>query len=379
MLAGGMVVAAPSMVPTAAAAGSLYVSAENAQFGNTFGGAQIIEVVVLDSNRSLTNEGQGEPTVKVYEQILRMAQGLDGNWYGYFGDKTTVKAADFAVNNLNFGNNLSLDQITMGNTTGNFFQGAGAGVVSNPPTLSNFNSSDASSAVKVGAGQIGVDKNEWPIIQTFDLTIETFDVVYEQAGADEVVTLNFNSADLDDYASVELDRNSATPGSQIHLTITDNQLNIDPTAKDVVIFYVGTSGSEGVSFTDGSTYTTAIYKQYDNSFSDNGKLLINNNTNSAGTVVLTNDATLDDVAADNYMVFFEGAENSGVFFNTDDDDDSSLEVNTLAKRGTTATFDYNDSAQSFTVANDFGTIDMVESSVGDEWNSGEALDVTLVD
>jgi hypothetical protein len=32
MLAGGMVIAAPSMVPEAAAAGSLYVSAENALF-----------------------------------------------------------------------------------------------------------------------------------------------------------------------------------------------------------------------------------------------------------------------------------------------------------------------------------------------------------
>jgi hypothetical protein len=186
-----MVVAAPSMVPTAAAAGSLYVSAENAQFGNTFGGAQIIEVVVIDSNRQLTNEGQGEPTVKVYEQILRMAQGIDGNWYGYFGDKTTVAAADIADNNLDFGNTLTLDTITMFNTTGNFFQGATAGVVTNPPTLSNFNATGT--AVVVGAGQIGVDTDEWPIIQTFDLTIETFDVVFEQAGANEVVTLNFDS------------------------------------------------------------------------------------------------------------------------------------------------------------------------------------------
>jgi hypothetical protein len=32
MLAGGMVIGAPSMVPEAAAAGSLFVSAENANF-----------------------------------------------------------------------------------------------------------------------------------------------------------------------------------------------------------------------------------------------------------------------------------------------------------------------------------------------------------
>ena len=221
------------------------------------------------------------------------------------------------------------------------------------------------------------DQQEWPLIQLYDLTIETFDVVYEQAGADEVVTLNFVSSDMDDFAGMELDRNSASAESEIHLTITDNQLNIDPTAKDVVIFYVA-SGVEAVSFTDGATYTTAIYKAYDNYFDDNGKLIINNNTSGTG-VVLANDVTIDDATADNYMVFFEGAENSGVFFNTDDDSDASLVVADYAARGTAATFDYNDSAQSFVIANDFGTIDMDASSVGDEWNSGEELSVTLID
>ena len=51
MLAGGMVIAAPSMVPEAAAAGALYVSAENAMFNNMFGGAMVIEVIVKDPAR----------------------------------------------------------------------------------------------------------------------------------------------------------------------------------------------------------------------------------------------------------------------------------------------------------------------------------------
>jgi hypothetical protein len=93
MLAGGMTIAAPSMMPQAAAAGALYVSAENAMFGNTFGGAQIIEVVVI-GHASETDEAQGEPVVKVDEKQLRMAQAVDGNWYGYFGDFTTVPVAD---------------------------------------------------------------------------------------------------------------------------------------------------------------------------------------------------------------------------------------------------------------------------------------------
>ena len=69
---------------------------------------------------------------------------------------------------------------------------------------------------------------------------------------------------------------------------------------------------------------------------------------------LTNQASLDDPTADQYLVFYEGADNSGVFYNTDDADTSNLIVSTTADRGTTATFDYNDSPVSFVVANDFG-------------------------
>jgi len=139
MLAGGMVIAAPSMVPEAAAAGALYVSAENAQFGNTFGGAQVIEVVVIDPNRSNTSEFQGEPTVKVDENLLRMAQGADGNWYGYFGDSTTVAAADTADNNLDFGVDGNPVNLGLGQAA-NIYLNATTGVIKNPPSLSNFNS-----------------------------------------------------------------------------------------------------------------------------------------------------------------------------------------------------------------------------------------------
>jgi hypothetical protein len=76
---------------------------------------------------------------------------------------------------------------------------------------------------------------------------------------------------------------------------------------------------------------------------------------------------------------YESADNSGVFGNGDDNTESSLQVSDTAKRGTTATIDYNDSAQSFLVANDFATLDMDESSLGDEWNSGETLTVTITD
>ena len=78
MLAGGMTIAAPSMmVPEAQAAGALYVSAENAMFDNTFGGAQIIEVVVFSGQlMKLMKLKVSQPVVKVDENLLRMAQGV---------------------------------------------------------------------------------------------------------------------------------------------------------------------------------------------------------------------------------------------------------------------------------------------------------------
>jgi hypothetical protein len=80
MLAGGMTIAAPSMmVPEVAAAGALYVSAENALFDNHFGGVQVVEVIVI-GHADETDEKQGEPMVKINEIQLRMAQAVVGNW-----------------------------------------------------------------------------------------------------------------------------------------------------------------------------------------------------------------------------------------------------------------------------------------------------------
>ena len=58
---------------------------------------------------------------------------------------------------------------------------------------------------------------------------------------------------------------------------------------------------------------------------------------------------------------------------------SNFDVLSTANRGTTITIDYNDSPQSYLIANSTGSIDMDVSSVGDEWNSGESMAVTLND
>ena len=329
-----------------------------------------------------------------------MAQASDGNWYGYFGELLAVRKADLADNNLNFGTATAVGVVA--NTTGPVYSamGQGGGVLNDAPKyLSNHTVTSALNGqigLDVGgdrlmganSGALALNADEWPFIQTFDFSQGEFEVIFEKAGADEVVVLDYNNADLDDFSGITLDRSSATQGADIHLTITDNQLNIDPTAEDKVIFYVGTntgtSDFRGVSFTNGTWafILDSVYKGYNNDFGDNGILKINNNTNSAANVVLnTTRTTADDIGAPGggFLLFWETSENSGVFVNTDNNDKSNVAVAEDAKRGTTATFDYNDSAQSFVVANDFGVIDMDETSVGGEWNSGETLAVTLYD
>jgi hypothetical protein len=184
MLAGGMVIAAPSMVPEAAAAGALYVSAENAQFGNLFGGPQIVEVIVKDPSRSAVNEDAGEPTVLVDNQRLRLAQGIDGNWYGYFGDTTDIDTL-VAVGDSDLLNFTAAGTLTAANGgTHTTFASkihtsipADGGVIDNPPTLSNWNSTGITTSDScVACGQIGVASGEWPFIQAFDFTQGDFDV-----------------------------------------------------------------------------------------------------------------------------------------------------------------------------------------------------------
>ena len=205
----------------------------------------------------------------------------------------------------------------------------------------------------------------------------------------EKVSLIYKSADLDNYAGLTMDRNSASQGSELHLTITDTALNIDPTDEDVIIFFVnaeGTASTSDMMWSNGTVLgngvSTVMFEAQSRTtagFDNNGKLIIDYDTLSVGTNVLSNDNTADDVVSDYYLYFYETGDNTGIFSNTDDIDDANLQVNSSAKRGTTATIDYNDTPQSFTVSNFFGTLDMDSTSVGDTWNSGEKLTVSLTD
>ena len=95
MVAGGVTFAIPGAIPEAAAQSTnanLYVSAENAMFSNVFTGLNVVEVVVRDPDRTIRSGSDiaAEPRVEVDGDLLRMVQGNDGSWYGYFAEKSIL-------------------------------------------------------------------------------------------------------------------------------------------------------------------------------------------------------------------------------------------------------------------------------------------------
>ena len=83
MLAGGMTIAVPGETPVAVAqTGMLSVSATAAP-GNSFGGPQIIEIVVDDPSRSDIADRISLPDVTVDGNRVKMGQADTGKWYAY--------------------------------------------------------------------------------------------------------------------------------------------------------------------------------------------------------------------------------------------------------------------------------------------------------
>ncbi len=76
---------------------NLFVSAENSQYNNYFAGPMVVQVVVSDPDIQRLDQAYGEPVVTVNGKRLRMAQGTDGNWYGYFADRNQAIAAGNTV------------------------------------------------------------------------------------------------------------------------------------------------------------------------------------------------------------------------------------------------------------------------------------------
>ena len=395
MVAGGVTFAVPGAVPEAAAQSSnpnLYVSAENSAFDNVFSGFNVIEVVVrdpsIDDRGDSDDEPSGEPRVEVDGDQLRMVQGSDGNWYGYFAEKNI----DDVGSAINYGDNTC----DIGITT---YSGYGVYCATNgnhPVIRTDKAANQAAGESKIGS--IGItDANLWPFIQVYDFDDEADIVVeYQKGGSTQSVTLYYDS-DPDEYGTgLELGRDKYPQGSGIIMTMTDLAMNVDPTDEDTWTF--DTSGNQDAYYyvfdDDGGDPTpnddpTAIDRNLEG-IDDNLYLTINPDVDGTAAVDFremwegnqNSDGTPSTgvKAIDNIVTFIETGSNSGVFTNTDSDSDTpNLFVPVNAKRGTSAIIDHNDGDMSVVVGSAFATVTIDDDAVGGVWNSGEEVPVTLTD
>jgi hypothetical protein len=336
------------MMPAAHAANAnLFVSAENSQFDNYMSGPQVIEVVVIDSDINDTDEAKGEPDVTVNNQILRMVQGVDGNWYGYFADRNQAILADsitsagdgldfgyFCSNDVEIGTATFLDTagVAIGENLGVSVNGGAAEApLDGPITASCAGLGDSGSpnttdmnvvreAKNVNTdvlpeGQIDIDANLWPFIQLYDLS-PTGNVIiqYNKGGGVQTTILTFDT--VEQFADVHIDRALYPLGSQIHAIIIDQWLNVDPTDEDSWTF-----GTTGIG--DSSAATTH-YQVFD----ENGNIIGDNiaNTNSELTDVL-GDLMCDDNCR---LVTDVDVQGVGSVISLRDNDDSEITDNAFS-------------------------------------------------
>ena len=247
-----------------AANANLFVSAENSYFDNHMAGPMVIEVVVIDSEFDDTDESVGEPDVTVQGKELRMIQSIDGNWYGYFADVDAANAADATQlfdsgRGLDFGvgctaSSLSSYDLVAGisfsdiTPWGVYFPVELDGVTHTPGVLADCSAMSGTENLLmhvireskdvnpftydgIGNGQIGLLDNLWPFIQLYDLNpTGIVQIDYNKGGGVQRTVLTFDT--VDQFANLEFDRSTFTRSANVHLTMTDIQLNIDPTDKD---------------------------------------------------------------------------------------------------------------------------------------------------
>ena len=433
----------PERVPVHARPGSnanLFVSAEDATFGNAMTG-QVVEVVVRDDQIDDLDETLGEPDVFINGDDLRMAQANDGNWYAYFAVLSMATSVDGANGNgIDFGvicddTSATGVKIGTGTTTVDLSEidavalplNHGAGCPATPLASATATNGDAGASgfnvvreakelntnaqLQGMTGQIGLHPSFWPFVQLYDIgEDDAVQVEYRKGGGNQTVNLQYETAE--DYDSLEVDRaENAAPthavyprSAQVHVTITDTSLDIDPTDLDTWTW--NTTSDGGVYyrvFDDSGAFPGGAFNASNEDLSDKLDALlceecqVTITNNPSGNPVLTvadnNDnrilgdslatsyvagATADTILGPGTQPFtvVETGPQTGVFVSYDAQDISSLQITDDATRAVVSTIDYDDPV-SVTFQAATATID-IDPGEG-EWSPGTPVPVTLID
>jgi hypothetical protein len=392
----------------AASNANLFVSAENSQWNNYFAGPQVIQVVVSDPDINRLDVAYGEPVVTINGKRLHMAQAIDGNWYAYFADSKQAQIADSTQSDtgkgLDFGRfcsptsaitatgidfsetkGIAISESAPGSSNGVEFPstvisstctGATNGginsTVTGNPLLNHvvrenktLNPSGQGGVTKVGqitTNNVALER-AWPIIQLYDFSAIPSTVVidYQKSGSDQIVNLTFDRIPTN-LISANLDAAGYTIFSQVHVTMNDPQLNIDPTEEDSWTWGTSTTNNTvyyqafdryGIPDADGTSSMQNLLGNLTSfMFNHNGRLTINPVASGPWVVNFTNNKlqALDDSEStqsirgiDGPITFVEsGGAATGVFKNSDSANTSDLVVSVDAPHGSIANLKYND-------------------------------------
>ena len=298
MFAGGMTIAIPGELPVAVAqttSGTLSVSA------TTFGGPQVVEIVIDDPDLNevgATGTNRPVPSINVDGDgpAVTMTQANTGKWYAYIADTSAY----------------GLSLLTAAPGANDFLRDL-------PPTA---------------------DGQQWPdgIVQTQEFE----DDVEITAGRDEVITITY---DDDSAAAISSDRSDVPAGGQVRITISDFQLNLDPTAADEWILLAdGTATYFGAAVPLGNDDAATL---------------------EIGGLSPAIAGTIDSVT------FEETGTNTGVF-----ESSSEIKVMETANSGQSFEITYAGETQQIIVGDFSDTLELITDGT---WDAGEPLTVRVTD
>ncbi len=430
-------------------------SHDNPTFLGRIGGPQVVEVRVDDPDIDAVDEPQTEPVVLIGgsgpgAKRLRMTQATDGRWYGYFADRDQALIADStapASSNvsargmgLDFGTfcapsegaAVGLDDILgitdtegiaipstigadgeeigafSGQTVSQLCAGLGTPFLMNMVRASLDPSAFPTPPVDVG--QIGVRDEVWPFVQLFDLeSLEIgldLSLVYTSATATHSIELRFESTA--ETAGSTTDRTTYPPGAEVHLSLFDMWLNMDPTDEDSWTFATNA---------DAPSFLGAYYAIFDDDGGPAGDDVVGGAIRLDPTILdqlMCQDNCLPVLAPGNPAIvllqdnadseifgfnpfdplsfqsasgqlppgsvpitFTETGPNTGIFESTDPIGVSNTRITPFAPSGFSAAFDYN--GESTTISTGFvsGSLDIVPND--EVWNSGEPILIRVID
>ena len=315
-----------------------------------------------------------------------MTSANDGNWYAYIADDSEVQIVETAVD--------------AGGAPGITFGTRDASPTGTDAVASYSGDQNVVKAAKTSS------TTPWPFIQTYEFP-GTIEIQYNKAGGTQISTLTFDDADS---PGLSLDRSIYPAGAQVHVTIEDNRLNIDPTSDDIwawntadqTMYYMVNADNSARDLSLGTDEVEWLAtgacgdcvlliepnRQNDKLLEDAVLELVSlgdlpiRETVEEVIGVEEDDTTeielVEAVAPEMWFIVAEdGGPNTAIFTATDLDDNSILRTADDAQRGSAATIDYDDTITGIQVQFSEATIDI--QSPDDVWTSGQAIPIVLVD